>query len=393
MDKNGVLTLNAEGGTQIWDHVTSSVKITEFPIRETNVNAFQDTYVQPLLDTSEIVESEVAKPLNEYQLQCGCVQKAYQRDYYGLIGFTLLALSSTTAAPNYAPSITYMVKNGPSSVTFKNIPDKYKNKFYDREIKQTCDSKDAIDYLQFALQSGGTTSSNCFQNTEIPNSTNKCSNGDNVTVILKGFHIASYKQLKSNDIKELIIRFGAVQFGEYIAVGWRQQKWIAALKDASEYKYTGTEVDIDEGKQYNGLVVFNLGIFDVGVVEGEIDDDIVGKVNVRMIVGIVCGVMTFVIFVIIIVCCCCARRKSDSNYSAECCCCCRIKNSYNDTDPIWNQNSNVSDFPNGIQMHSVSQPQVNVTQTPQPISYPAVPSDCAVNSQKQVANNKDQQAV
>ncbi|KAA6369613.1 MAG: hypothetical protein EZS28_034860 [Streblomastix strix] len=293
VDKNGVLTLDAKNATG-WEGFQSispsKVMISKFPIRGKNGSVHDNSYVQLLLDTQEIADSEVAQPLNQSQRYCTVFGIYYQSGIYALLGFTLKALVSDPYKQAFAPSITYMIQNGPSLITFKNRPEQYWHYFYDRDIEKTCDSYDPVDYLQFALQTSGIASSECFPNTEIPISTSRCINGDKVNVKLKGYTFGTFNNLSSTDVKELIIRFGAVQTGGVVLVGWKDTKWIAADRDWDENKYFGTELELD-ASAYGGRVVFYPSL-----------------ANVAVIVGIVCGVVAaLIIIILVIIYCYCTR--------------------------------------------------------------------------------------
>ncbi|KAA6396098.1 MAG: hypothetical protein EZS28_008372 [Streblomastix strix] len=367
VDKNGVHTLdekNAAGCEGFQSIPPSKVRILKFPIREKNVSVHDNSYVQLLLDTQEIADSKAAQLLNRSQKYCTGFNMAYYSGLYALLGFTLKALVSDPYKQAFAPSITYMIQNSPSLITFKNRPEQYRPYFYDRDIEKTCNSYDPVDYLPFALLSVDVTSSECFPNTEIPGSTSRCINGDKVNVKLKGYTFGTFNNLSSTDVKELIIRFGSVQTGGVVLVGWKDTKWIAADRDWDENKYFGTELELDVSA-YGGRVVFYPSL-----------------ANVAMIVGIVCGVVAaLIIIILVIIYCYCTRCMCCQ--CCNCCSCFRKKSSYNDTESF-NKNNAISDFPEGgQQMSDITKPPIYASQPQQPTSYPAIPSSYEVQPSQQ----------
>ncbi|KAA6391692.1 MAG: hypothetical protein EZS28_012779 [Streblomastix strix] len=367
--KNGVLTLNFGYETTNFSNTyKQSVKIAKFPIREENTSSSDHAYVQSFLKTDDISQQQFAQRLTASEIQCRNVVQAHNRDYYGLIGFTERALEMYTPKSTFAPSISYLIKNGPSLVTFKDLPAQQYNQQEAIEIQQTCDSDNAIDYLPFALRSAGVASSECIPNSQIPESTSKCTNGDKMKVKLKGYTLGSFEDMSASVVKGLILRFGAVQLDAFIVLGWVYEKWVAAVRDSDEYKYTGLQIPINEDAYYNGSVIF----------QPSVPNDV-------MIALIATGAFFAVAFIIlaIIFCYCthcmlcedCCLCSCPSCRAEKCCpCCFRKKSSYNDTEQF-NKNNAISDFPEGgQQMSDVSKPPIYATQPQQPTSYPAISS-------------------
>ncbi|KAA6393882.1 MAG: hypothetical protein EZS28_010593 [Streblomastix strix] len=131
------------------------------------------------------------------------------------------------------------LKSKPSKkIVYKNIPENLteeeKKAFQDITIEQTCDSITAFAFLSFGINNQGLVDSTCIPNTEIPNQTQKCSNGSKITKYLKGYKQALFIG-GVEDIKEALIRFGAIHYiassdtdtdSIGIIIGWENNEWI-----------------------------------------------------------------------------------------------------------------------------------------------------------------------
>lgn len=96
--------------------------------------------------------------------------------------------------------------------------------------------------------------------------------------------------MSSDDVKDLLLRFGAVLTDEMILVGWKMKEhsnWIAAVRDPISYGYTGYELEIDDEKKYSGYVLFYSPppslILILGLVFG-----IAAVIAIIIIVGVCC---------------------------------------------------------------------------------------------------------
>ncbi|KAA6374572.1 MAG: hypothetical protein EZS28_029900 [Streblomastix strix] len=123
-------------------------------------------------------------------------------------------------------------------IVYKNIPENLteeeKMAFQDITVEQTCDSITAFAFLSFGINNQCLVDLTCISNTEIPNQTTKCSDGSKITKYLKGYKQALFIG-GVEDIKEALIRFGAVHYiassdtdtdSIGIIIGWENNKWI-----------------------------------------------------------------------------------------------------------------------------------------------------------------------
>ncbi|KAA6373410.1 MAG: hypothetical protein EZS28_031063 [Streblomastix strix] len=252
-------------------------------------------------DANEITKSVTGKILNKTEKACNNVAAAHKKGLYGLLGFTLKALSTT----RFPPSITHLIRKGPSQVVYKNVPSGLQDVFQDKEIPQTCENEDALNYLSFTLQKYGFADSReCISNEAIPDDPDRCVTEKKTKTKLKGYRIGHFVDYEARDVRGLIQRFGAVLIDEQIFVGWENTKWIVAVnEDKKEYKYTGVMYGIDEFKKYSGYLVFNASYVDNNVIIG-------------VVFGVL-GIIAIALFILIIYCCCCRKKKEQEYQNAE----------------------------------------------------------------------------
>ncbi|KAA6400110.1 MAG: hypothetical protein EZS28_004359 [Streblomastix strix] len=269
MNEGGILTLDAQGATNTSNIPEKKVKYSSYSRFNKYLSASQGKFYQKKLDLQHITTEKTSEPLNQSEINCKVISHIHQLGLYGLIGFAYKALHLKS---NYAPSITYMIKSGPSKVTYINVAEGLEQQFQDEDIVQSCDSFDAINYLSTALYYDGFTSSECFPNDALPDQNLKCADGKEVSKMLKKYYIAQFREMKSKDVKNLLIRFGAVLVNDMIYVGWDKKDdnyyWISAVRKPLEYKYDAAEVLIDDNILYNGYVIIKSWHATIGLILG-----------------------------------------------------------------------------------------------------------------------------
>ncbi|KAA6384415.1 MAG: hypothetical protein EZS28_020058 [Streblomastix strix] len=283
VDKNGILTLDAKNATGPQDLLERSKKVIDFAVLHPKQTEENHEYWHKGLEASDVAQSEFGLPLSADDKGCSIIEKAHKSGLYALLGLSLKAHTKS----KYAPSITYMIKKGPSKITYKNIPAGLEEQFQDKDIQQTCESVDALNYTSFGLKAGGLTSQTCFPNSGIPEQTSKCVDNKKVKTKLKGYKIGYFKDYSQYDVKKLITRLGAVLVDNQVIFGWtRSGKWIIAVEDPNEYKYAGIEKDI-VGKYYHGQVLFNESTLDVAVVIAIVFGSIIGFIGLIALIYLI----------------------------------------------------------------------------------------------------------
>ncbi|KAA6370253.1 MAG: hypothetical protein EZS28_034220 [Streblomastix strix] len=225
----------------------------QYAIKDKATNYSDENFIQ--FDTGDITNSQTGQPLQQAEIDCFSVAESHRQGLYGLFGFTTKALSQK----DISPSITYLIKKGPQIVIYSNKIYTPIHKYENIELEQSCSSQDAVNYIQFTLEREGVVDSTCFPNTIIPESVKKCADGQKYKTILKDYYFGQFRDLSSDDVKDLLLRFGAVLTDEMILVGWKMKEhsnWIAAVRDPISYGYTGYELEIDDEKKYSGYVLF-----------------------------------------------------------------------------------------------------------------------------------------
>ncbi|KAA6393636.1 MAG: hypothetical protein EZS28_010837 [Streblomastix strix] len=269
VDKDGVVTLDAKDAANITDLPQVQRRVTDFPLITSDTSEYDLMYFQWTLQTDDIAGTNVAQALTAADIACQNTALAHRRGFYGLLGFTQWSRSVFTHFP---PSVTYLIHNGPTKITYKNVPDALKDQLQEKVISQSCDDEEALNYLSFGLLNAGLISSECVSNAAIPTEPNKCNNGKKVSKHLKGYRFGNFYDYSARDVKGLIIRFGAVLVDDMVLVGWGLTEWKAAISDGTSYK--GFDIKVDDDRKYSGYVIMNIT-----------------KANVWLIVGIVVGVV------------------------------------------------------------------------------------------------------
>ncbi|KAA6376625.1 MAG: hypothetical protein EZS28_027847, partial [Streblomastix strix] len=139
---------------------------------------------------------------------------------YDLLGYSI----KTQASADIAPSITYIVKNGVTSIEIQNIPSNLTTAENSIAVSQTCTpsvSSAFLDTISLGLHKAGTTDNVCASNTAIPSDERKCANGDKSAVYFKGYKFVTFGAADVDTLKAAILRFGAVNLAKVgLVVGW-----------------------------------------------------------------------------------------------------------------------------------------------------------------------------
>ncbi|KAA6387657.1 MAG: hypothetical protein EZS28_016817 [Streblomastix strix] len=231
-------------------------QISKFKIRDKTTSNLTENYIQPGLDTSDIPNSATAQPLNQDEIACSNVGRSHKNGLYGLIGFTITALLQL----QIKPSIAYLISTGPNEIIYTNYGLSVALTHYNIDYQKDCISENTSDYIQFSLRRNGVTESSCISNSAIPDSSKKCADRSKMSKVLKLYRLGQFRELAFSGVKDLLLRFGAVQIGELIIVGWKlssdgKQKWIAADRDEDNYSYKGVEIEIDEDVANSGQLL------------------------------------------------------------------------------------------------------------------------------------------
>ncbi|KAA6390771.1 MAG: hypothetical protein EZS28_013700 [Streblomastix strix] len=324
----------------------------------------------------QIEQFQTSQPLNQSEIYCDVVPLSHEMGIYGLFGFTYNALKRSNIS---APSITFLLYQGPWKISYKNVGEGLQDQFQDIDIQVQCQDSEALSYLSYGLYNSGFPSAECVPNNEIPKQITNCANGEKVQNMLKGFRIGQFRDFTANGVKYLLLRFGAALVDDIIIVGWNNNNWIAALRDPLEYRYTGAEILIDENRLYSGLTLFDDKGLQVGI-----------------IIAIVLGSVGGVFLIIFLSYCCyplicrssrcerCRESIQQSCCSSKCCscsCCCRSSTieEYNDlpetkVNKLDSESEVSSDKPEGPPIYSLP--------SSQPTSYSAT-TDSNVNAEQQ----------
>lgn len=120
LDKNGVLTVDAKGETNSTNIPGKTIKIDDFSYISSYYSVEDQYFNKDMFIVSDIENLNTSQPLNTSEISCNNVALSHEMGIYGLLGFTYKSIYLSNV---YSPSITYMLKNGPSKITYKNVAD------------------------------------------------------------------------------------------------------------------------------------------------------------------------------------------------------------------------------------------------------------------------------
>ncbi|KAA6387877.1 MAG: hypothetical protein EZS28_016593 [Streblomastix strix] len=217
--------------------------------------------VSPKVDDEQFYNQRIPKDLKQEEKKCRSVRKVYDSQIYGLYGFAALALENA----DIAPSITALLRNGPTQVKYTNIPAGQEEDYEDSLINQDCDGIGYY-FTKYGLRESGVVGTDCIPNTEVPQSATACVDQEiEYAPKLKGYFEGRIFKADTATLKDALIRFGpvAISTKEYdplsqgILLGWKidneQNYWIIAQYLEGFYIYSETSKDL--GTMYDAVVL------------------------------------------------------------------------------------------------------------------------------------------
>lgn len=244
------------------------MKITDItPIRE-NVTTAETSYTAFATGTFDNLKTSKA-----FTTGCALVASIHSEGTYGFYGYAALAIKGL----DIAPSITGLVKFGPSEINYGGVPETETSDYYDNvTLTKTCDSKVyEIDYLTYGLNTYGIYSDECISNKGIPEAIpTACeitedpvpdSNAQAAfTSTLKGYREGFFFKVTPATLKDLLIRFGPLitySSDRYsnvyrLLVGWDAGKWVVVKASGDTYVLDKTE-NVETTGTFDGIVILD----------------------------------------------------------------------------------------------------------------------------------------
>ncbi|KAA6385770.1 MAG: hypothetical protein EZS28_018703 [Streblomastix strix] len=266
LDKNGVLTLDLTGyknGTD-FEPVEGVKKITDYKIINSTAKEADDSYYV-VKDEATLEKLQTSLALAPAEIACPNVAYAHDYDIYGIIGYTIYAIDGT----DIAPSLTHIYKNGPTKITYKNIPEGLETVFADQTITPSCSYLEESLAYAYGINKAGVVDAKCVPNSGIPAESEKCTTDATYKAYIKGYRLGYFTGDKDT-VKSLLLRFGPVQIGSNIVIGWEKvdtiESWILAVPEYTgepplhtlTYTYGWDTAEVSEYKPtYDGYVLFN----------------------------------------------------------------------------------------------------------------------------------------
>ncbi|KAA6401641.1 MAG: hypothetical protein EZS28_002834 [Streblomastix strix] len=245
---NGILIHNFKNYNENLGFLKSK-EIINFNILQESVTNTSLSFSSIPSDGFENLKTNVA--LTQAERRCKAVLDSYNSGLFALYGYTAKAVEDA----DIAPSITALIKSGPSQVQYLNVPSNYKQIFKDYNVTQQCNGTQIE--LSYGLNKQGVIDSQCIPNTDIPEDINRCiGSGVEYQTHLKGFREGSFYNADERIVKDLIIRFGVVVTNAGILIGWELRKWVLVDYD-SRGRYKLNFVDIPAQQIYQGTVLLN----------------------------------------------------------------------------------------------------------------------------------------
>ncbi|KAA6402811.1 MAG: hypothetical protein EZS28_001666 [Streblomastix strix] len=226
-----------------------SQKITNFNQIVDNVTNTNTQFTS--IPSEGFDDLKTTSALTQEERRCRAVLDSYNSGLFALYGYTAKAVEDA----DITPSITALIKSGPSQVQYLNVPSDYSQVFKDYNVTQQCNDEQYE--LSYGLSNKGVIDSQCIPNTDIPEDTSRCiGSGVEYQTHLKGFREGYFYYGDERMVKDLIIRFGVVISYPGVMIGWQYRKWIIVDYD-SKGKYQLNSVDISASSYYEGTVLFN----------------------------------------------------------------------------------------------------------------------------------------
>ncbi|KAA6378679.1 MAG: hypothetical protein EZS28_025794 [Streblomastix strix] len=252
IDKDGVLTIDYKllGNLSLGFFATKSV--SEFKTYGSGKVEDETFLVIPKDDLSK---KAVAKAVDPQDVaKCFAFSESIQNNLYGQLGYTVFAIEGA----DIAPSITGLIKNSPTKLTFKNLPenltDAEKALLKEFTITQSCAVSTGFEDL--GLHKAGVTDAICQPNSALPADGAKCADDSKPKVYLKGYMQAEFGNADVKGLKDHLVRFGPVaiylnsqdpyDYNHYgLIVGWTKDNWLYA-------NYAGGVLYVHEPPQIEG---------------------------------------------------------------------------------------------------------------------------------------------
>ncbi|KAA6399632.1 MAG: hypothetical protein EZS28_004841 [Streblomastix strix] len=239
VDKNGVLTFDVKDVTSAenWEPKFLSKKITDYKLLDSASSETLEKYYGIAADKAALEKLLTSVALTADEIACDNVAGEYEFGFYGLFGYSVYAVEKV----DLAPSLTHLIKNGPTKVTYTNVGEGLNTTFADETVAQTCGG-DAEYAFIFGVTRNGIVDKKCVPNTGIPAEAAKCTTDEKYKAYLKGYRLGQFEG-DANTLKSLLVRFGPVHVGANVFIGWEQEAdkkdvWILAAPE-----YTGEGLD------------------------------------------------------------------------------------------------------------------------------------------------------
>ncbi|KAA6334952.1 MAG: hypothetical protein EZS28_053013, partial [Streblomastix strix] len=168
-DTKGVITVNfddLEGDTQLLP--IKSKSLSDFDSIFTDFSVKNNTFTTIPLENFQDLKTSIA--LTAKEQKCTAVTQFFDKFNYGLYGYTVLALEQL----DLAPSITALIKNGLTKITYTDVPQSKTEYYKDILFNEGCNTTDNIKYLTYGIRKSGVVDTECFPNNKIPTVTKQC---------------------------------------------------------------------------------------------------------------------------------------------------------------------------------------------------------------------------
>ncbi|KAA6397038.1 MAG: hypothetical protein EZS28_007434 [Streblomastix strix] len=259
-----------ENGTVNVEIGNANNKLDFFPYAERNITNYKalkkedgDSFYHIALTADQLaaLRTSTAPNPSSYQPQCTGVGVAWEDGLYGLLGYTVKAVSDD----NIEPSITYLLRSTPETIHYikdgNEVPDELKDNFTDDDIEQSCTGDNLI-YATYSIHRGGIVDTTCVLNTVLPDKQFECD--DTITTqtykkYLSQYRIGEFKSASYKEVKQMVARFGVVRVKQVgLIVGWQKisgvDNWIVAQQREDKYSWVDVPIDLNQSF-FEGTVI------------------------------------------------------------------------------------------------------------------------------------------
>ncbi|KAA6386335.1 MAG: hypothetical protein EZS28_018133, partial [Streblomastix strix] len=186
VDKNGVLTFDVKDVKSADDFAPKelSKKITDYKLLDAASSETLEKYYGIAADKAALAKLLTSVALTADEINCDYVAEEHFYGFYGLVGYSVYAVEKV----DLAPSLTHLIKNGPTKVTYKNVGEGLNTTFVDETVEQTCDSDNMYTFF-FGVTRNGIVDKKCVPNTGIPAEAAKCTTDEKYKAYLKGYRL------------------------------------------------------------------------------------------------------------------------------------------------------------------------------------------------------------